>query len=59
MPAERSAEFRFWLSVAARVLVIVLAGLGEILLFRGCVAPGIQDKIAEDQQRAAEVGLPR
>lgn len=50
-PPKRRREPSFVADVVRRAVLVFLAGLGLILLFRGCVVPVIRDEVGDIQQK--------
>jgi hypothetical protein len=53
-----SRESPFWRSAGARLLLVLLAGWLSVLWFQGCLVPSARDEVLQNQQKAADGGLP-
>jgi len=48
---DREPRRSFVANVAGKLALVLLAGFGLILLFRGCVAPALRDEVRDIQQK--------
>jgi hypothetical protein len=48
---DREPRRSFVANVAGKLALVLLAGFGLILLFRGCVAPVLRDEVRDVQQK--------
>jgi hypothetical protein len=54
VPRSRDRRRSFLANVAGKLVLVLLAGLGLILLFRGCVEPMVRRDVGEVQQKHHE-----
>ena len=50
-PPRRRRGPSFVTNVVVKAVLVFLAGLGLILLFRGCVAPALRNEVGDIQQK--------
>jgi hypothetical protein len=57
-PRRRDARRSFPANVAGKFALVLVAGFGLILLFRGCVVPAIRQEVGEIQQEHYQGSQP-
>jgi hypothetical protein len=57
-PPRRDAGRSFLANVAGKLALVLLAGFGLILVFRGCVEPALRQEAGEIQQKHHERTRP-
>jgi hypothetical protein len=55
---RRDGRRSFLANVAGKLALVLLAGFGLILLFRGCVVPALRQEVEEIQQKHHQGSRP-